>query len=326
MMMKAIVYTSYGQPEVLSLQEVPKPTPKDNEVLIQVHAASVNSWDWDLLRGVPYLVRLGGLRGPRYPILGADVAGRIVSVGKEIKQLRAGDEVFGDISGCNWGGFAEYVCARETALSIKPDGMSFEEAAALPQAAVLALQGLRKGELREGHKVLINGAGGGVGTFALQIAKSYGAEVTAVDHGSKLELLRSLGADKVIDYTKEDFTHNRHRRYDLILDVAGFRSMFDYKRALAPTGIYVMIGGSTPRILQLIIVGAWAKRTGNKKMNLLLHKPSRDDQDTIGKLYETGQIKPVIDRKYLLSQTADALKRLGEGNAKGKLIIQVMGK
>jgi len=252
---KAIVYTKYGPPDVLELKEVEKPTPKDNEVLIKVHAASVNSWDWDLLRGTPFLNRLGGLLKPKYKILGADIAGRVEAVGRNVKRFQPGDEVFGDLSECGWGGFAEYVCARENALALKPASMTFEEVAAVPQAAVMALQGLRdKGQIQPGQKVLINGAGGGVGTFAVQIAKSFGAEVTGVDSTRKLDMMRSIGADQVIDYTREDFTKSG-QRYDLILDVVAYRSIFDYKRALSPKGIYVFVGGSMAAAFQAVFLG-----------------------------------------------------------------------
>jgi NADPH:quinone reductase-like Zn-dependent oxidoreductase len=321
--MKAIVYAKYGTTDVLKLKEVEKPTPKDNEVRIKVHAASVNSWDWDLLRGIPYLVRLGGLLKPKYNILGADIAGRIEAVGRDVKLFLPGDEVFGDISGCGWGGFAEYVCADENALTLKPASMTFEEAAAMPQTAVLALQGLRdKGRIQKGQKVLINGAGGGVGTFAVQIAKSFGAEVTGVDNTSKLAMLLSLGADQVIDYTQEDFTqHGQH--YDLILDVVGNRSIFDYKRSLSPNGTYVMVGGSMARIFQVMFLGAWISMIGSKKMGILIHKPNKNDQNFMKELFEAGKVVPVIDRRYPLSEVAEALRYLGEGHPKGKVVIRV---
>ncbi len=321
--MKAIVYTKYGPPEVLQLKEVAKPTPKDNEVLVKVHAASVNSWDWDLLRGTPFLNRLGfGLLKPKYKILGADIAGRVEAVGRNVKQFQPDDKVFGDISGCGLGGFAEYVCARENALALKPASMTFEEVAAVPQAVVLALQGLRyKGQIQPGQKVLINGAGGGVGTFAVQIAKSFGAEVTGVDSTRKLDMMRSIGADHVIDYTKEDFTKNG-QRYDLILDNAAYHSVFDYKRALSAKGIYVMVGGSMARFFQVMFLGPWISMTGSKKMGLLLHKPNKDLAFMI-ELIESGKVVPVIDKRYPLSEVADALRYFGEGHAKGKVVITV---
>jgi len=319
--MKAIVYTKYGPPEVLELIEVEKPTPKDDEVLIKVHAASVNDWDWGLLRGQPFVNRLiFGLLKPKTKILGCDIAGRVETIGRNVKQFHPGDEVFGDISGCGWGGFAEYVCASEDALVLKPASMTFEEAAAVPQAALLALQGLRdKGQIQPGQKVLINGAGGGAGTFAVQIAKSFGAEVTGVDSTSKLDMMRSIGADQVIDYTQEDFTKNG-QRYDLILDFAAHHSIFDYKRALSPRGIYVMVGGSMARIFQALFLGPWISMTGSKKMGILALKPNKD-LAFMKELLEAGKVIPVIDRHYPLSEVAEALRYFGEGRAKGKVVI-----
>ena len=318
--MKAMVYTKYGTPDVLQLKEVEKPGPEDNEVLIKVHAASVNSWDWDLLRGTPFVNRLMfGLLKPKV-ILGCDIAGRVEAVGRNVKQLQPDDEVFGDLSGCGWGGFAEYVCARENALALKPACLTFEQAAAVPQAALLALQGLRyKGQIQPGQKILINGAGGGVGTFAVQMAKSLGAEVTGVDSTQKLEVVRSLGADHVIDYTQEDFTKNG-KPYDMILDVAGFRSIYDYRRALGPGGVYVMIGGSSALVFQLMFLGPWISMVGSKKMGILLHKPNKG-LDFITGLFEAGKVEPVIDRRYPLSEAADALRYFGAGLARGKVVI-----
>jgi len=319
--MKAIVYHKYGSPDVLELKEVEKPTPKGNEVLIKVHAASVNSWDWNLLRGTPFLVRLGGLLKPKYKILGADIAGRVEAVGRNVKQFQPGDEVFGDISGCGWGGFAEYVCARENALALKSASMTFEEAASVPQAAVLALQGLRdKGQIPPGQKVLINGAGGGVGTFAVQIAKTFGAEVTGVDSTGKLDMLRSIGADQVIDYTKEDFTKNG-QRYDLILDVVAYRSIFDYKRALRPNGICVLVGGSMAAIFKALFFGSLITR--GKKIGVLMHKPNKNDLNSMKELFEAGKVVPVIDRHYPLSEVPEALRYFGEGHVQGKVVITV---
>ncbi|MBO7744458.1 NAD(P)-dependent alcohol dehydrogenase [Paenibacillus sp. MWE-103] len=319
--MTAMVYDTYGSPEVLRIEEVDIPVPEDHEVLIEVHAASVNSWDWDLLRGKPYLTRLGGFRKPRYRILGADIAGRVITAGAKVKRFRPGDEVFGDLSGCGWGGFAEYVSASEEALTPKPAGLSYEQAAAIPQAAVLALQGMRdKGNLRNGHRVLINGAGGGVGTFAVQYAKLHGAEVTGVDSAGKLDMLRSVGADYVLDYTKDDFT-TIGQRYDLILDVVGNHSVSAVKRALASGGTYVMVGGSLHRILQALLaapLSAWLER---KKIAILVHKPNHDDQMVWKALVEAGQVVPVIDRQYPLRDAAQAMRYHGEGRAKGKIVV-----
>ena len=318
--MKAIVYTKYGSPDVLQLKEVEKPTPRDNEVLVKVHAASVNSWDWDLLRGTPFVNRLAfGILKPKI-ILGCDIAGRVEAVGNNVKQFQPGDEVFGDLSRCGWGGFAEYVCARENALAPKPVCLTFEQAAAVPQAGLLALQALRdKGQIQPGQRVLMNGAGGGVGSFAIPMAKSFGAEVTGVDSTNKMDFVCSLGADHVIDYTQEDFTNNG-QSYDLIIDVAGYRSIFDYKRALSAGGRYVMVGGSDTLFWQLMFLGPWVSMTSGKKMGLLLHKANKGI-DFMIELFEAGKVVPVIDRLYPLSKVAEALRYFGEGSIQGKIII-----
>jgi NADPH:quinone reductase-like Zn-dependent oxidoreductase len=322
--MKAIVYEKYGPPEVLQLKEVAKPTPEDNEVLIKVHAASVNSWDRDLMRGIPFFNRMTlGILKPKYKILGCDIAGRVEGLGKNVKQFQPGDEVFGDLSGCGFGGFAEYVCAPESSLTSKSDNMTFEEAAAIPQAGALALQGLRdKGQVQPGQEVLINGAGGGVGTFAVQIAKSFGAEVTGVDSTKKLDIIHSIGADHVIDYTQEDFAKNG-KHYDLILDVVTYRSIFDYRRVLNPKGIYVMLGGgSWAQVFQTMLLGPLISMIGTKKMGVLLLKPNRG-LDYIRELFETGKLVSVIDRRYPLSEVPEALRYFREGHVKGKVVITV---
>ena len=317
--MKAIVYHEYGQPEVLKLEEVDKPIPKDNEVLIKVHAVSINDWDWGLLRGKPFVNRIMfGILKPK-KILGSDIAGKVVAMGKDVKKFKKGDEVFGDISSGDWGGFAEYVRARENALTIKPASITFEQAAAMPQPGILALHGVRRGQIQKGQKVLINGAGGGAGSFAIQIAKSFGAEITGVDNAEKLDMMRSIGADHVIDYKKEDFTRNGET-YDFILDFAAHHSFFDYKRALNPKGIYIVVGGST--IFQTVLLGLLISIVSGKKMSLLLHKPNKD-LDSLIKLIETGKVKPIIDKVYPLSKTAEALRYFGEGHAKGKIVITV---
>jgi len=322
--MKAVVCTKYGSPDVLQLKEVKQPTPKDDEVLIKVHAASVNAADWHLLRGEPILLRLdSGFLKPKIEILGADIAGRVEAVGRAAKQFQLGEEVFGDISECGWGGLAEYVCARENALVLNPPGITFEQAAAVPMAAVTALQGLRdKGRIQAGQKVLINGASGGVGTFAVQIAKSFGAEVTGVCSSGKLDMVRSIGADQVIDYTREDFTQNR-RRYDLIIGANGFRSLSEYKRALNPRGIYVATGGSMAQIFQGLLLGPLISMTGSKKMGSLQARPNTMDLAFVKDLLEAGKVVPVIDRRYALSEVPEALRYLGEGHAKGKVVISV---
>jgi NADPH:quinone reductase-like Zn-dependent oxidoreductase len=323
--MKAIVCTTYGPPDVLQLQEVAKPTPKEDEVLVKVHAASVNAYDWHLLTADTFLVRLmgGGLLKPKKPIPGVDIAGRIEAVGSNVTQFRPGDEVFGDISRCGNGSFAEYAAAVESALALKPANLSFEEAAAVPMAAVTALQGLRdQGQIQPGQKVLINGASGGVGTFAVQLAKSFGAEVTAVCSTRNLDQARSLGADHVIDYTQEDFTHNGHQ-YDLILAANGYHPLAAYKRALTPRGIYVMAGGSMAQIFQAMLLGAWMSENGGKQLGGFTAKANQKDLVMLKELVEAGKVVPVIDRCYPLSATAEALRYLGAGHARGKIVITV---
>jgi len=321
--MKAIVYTEYGSPDVLRLKEVAKPTPKDDEVLIKLHAVSLNASDWETLTGKPLYARIGGLLKPKQQILGSDIAGRIEAVGAAVTEFQVGDAVFGDIL---WqkGGFAEYVCTSETSLALKPASMTFEQAAAIPQAALIALQALRDdGKIQAGKKVLINGAGGGMGTFGIQIAKMYEAEVTGVDHTEKLEFLRSLGADHVIDYTKEDYTKNG-RQYDLILDVIAKRSAFDYRRALSPTGIFVLVGGSMSALLQTVLLGALMSRDGGKTIGINTWKQNdKDDLALLEELFETGKVVPVIDRHYSLEAVPEALQYLGDGRLKGKAIIKL---
>ncbi len=322
--MKAIVYHTYGSPDVLQLKEVEKPTPQGNEVLIKVHATSVNAADWRLLRADPFLIRLAsGLLKPKNTILGADIAGRVEAVGRNVTQFRPGDQVFGDISGCGWGGFAEYVCADEHALALKPTNISFEQAAAVPMAAVTALQGLRtKGQIQAGQKVLINGASGGVGTFAVQIAKSFGAEVTGVCSTRKVDMVCSIGADHVIDYTQADFTKNG-QRYDLIIAANGNRSIFDYKRALTPNGMYVMTGGSGNQLSQAMLLGSWISMIGSKKMGNLLARPNQQDLAFVAELLEAGKVAPVIDRCYPLCEVPGAIRYLEEGHAQGKVVITI---
>jgi NADPH:quinone reductase-like Zn-dependent oxidoreductase len=321
--MKAIVYTHYGSPDVLQLIEVERPTPRDNEVLVQVHAVSVNAGDLHVLRADPFLIRLMGygLLRPKNTILGAAIAGRIKAVGANVTQFQPGDDVFGDVSESGWGGFAEYVCARADAMVLKPSRLSFEEAAAVPVAAVTALQGLRdKGHIQSGQKVLIYGASGGVGTFAVQLAKSFGAEVTAVCSTRNVDIIRSLGADHVIDYTREDFTQNGEQ-YDLILAANGNRSISEYKRALRPNGTYVMSGGSEKQMFQAMLLGPWLSMIGTKKMGNVMAKPNTRDLGFVKELLEEGQVIPVIDRRYPLRETAEALCYLEAGHARGKVVI-----
>jgi len=322
--MKAIVFTKYGSPDFFKLKEVEKPKPKDHEVLVKVFAVSINSWDWEILIAKPFVNRLmaGLLKPTRIKILGCDIAGRVEAVGKSIKQFQPGDEVFGDLSKCGWGGFAEYVCARDNAVALKPSSMTFEQAAAVPQAGLLALQALRyKGQIQPGQKVLFNGAGGGVGTLGIQIAKSFGAEVTGVDSTDKLDIMRSSGADHVIDYTQEDFTKNG-QHYDRIIDVAANRSIFDYKRALSNRGVFVMVGGSSSLVNKLLFLGPWISMTESKKMGLLLHKPNKG-LAFMKELIEAGKVIPVIDRCYSLNEVAEALRYYGEGQVKGKIVINL---
>jgi len=318
--MKAIVYEEYGSPDVLQLRDVEKPKPKDNEVLVKVHAASINYIDWQVLTGESFFLRLttGGLRKPKHQILGDDLAGRVETVGRSVKQFQPGDEVFG-IS--NFDAFAEYACVPENALVLKPASMTFEEAAAIPYAAITAYQGLRNhGKIQSGQKVLINGASGGVGTFAVQIAKSFGAEVTGVCSTKKVDFVRSIGADQVIDYTQDDFTQNG-QSYDLILAVGGSHSIFDYKRALNPNGIYVCAGGSLAQYFQAAILGPLISMTGSKKLGAMFSNPNQKDYEFLIELFEAGKVVPVIDRRFLLSEVPEALRYYGEGHSHGKVVI-----
>ena len=320
--MKAIVYHEYGSPEVLKLEEVEKPIPNDNEVQIKVHAVSLNGSDWEGLTGKPLYARIGGLRRPSEGILGSDIAGRVEMVGKNIQQFQPGDEVFGETLRYR-GGFAEYVCAPERGLARKPASLTFEQAAAIPQGAVIALQGVRdQGQVQPGQQVLINGAGGSAGMFAVQLAKIYGAEVTAVDNTLKLDFLRSLGADHVIDYTRQDFTKNG-KQYDLILDVIAHRPVFAYQRALRQNGSCFVVGGSVATMFQILFLGSWISRTAGKKLKLLMVRPNQKDLLYITGLCEAGKVVPVIDRRYPLSEVPEALRYLGEGRAKGKVVITV---
>jgi len=322
--MKAIVYTKYGSPDVLEFKEVEKPAVKDNDVLVKIYAASLNAADWHIMRADPFLARfVFGLLKPKFNIPGADIAGRVEAVGKNVKEFHPGDEVFGNLFECGLGGFAEYACATENALVLKPANLSFDEAAAVPLAAVTALQALcYKGSIQPGQKVLINGASGGVGTYAVQIAKSFGAEVTGVSSTGKLEMVRSLGADHVIDYTKEDFTKNG-QQYDLIIAANGYHPISDYKRALSPKGIYVMTGGTGAQMVEAMFQGSWISMTGSKKMGNLSMKSNKEDLIFMKELLEAGKVVPVIDRRYPLSEVADAMRYLEEGHARGKIVITV---
>jgi NADPH:quinone reductase-like Zn-dependent oxidoreductase len=324
--MKAMVYTSYGQPGVLHFSEVEKPAPTDNEVLIKIYAVSVNYSDWAMVRGKPFMLRLmvGGLFRPKNAILGKDIAGRVEAVGKNITQFQPGDEVYGDLSDCGFGALAEYVSVPEYAVALKPASLSFEEAAAVPEAALVALHGLREeGKIQPGQKVLIHGASGGIGTFAVQLAKCFGAEVTAVCSTRNVELVRSLGADHVIDYTKEDFASNR-QQFDLILATAGYRSIFEYERALKPGGILVATGGALAQIFQPMVLGPWISKVSHKTLTTLNNHPNQKDLALMATLLDSGKVKPIIDRRYPLSEVAEAIQYYGEGKSRGKVIINIV--
>jgi NADPH:quinone reductase-like Zn-dependent oxidoreductase len=317
--MKAIVYHNYGSPDTLRLEDIPAPIPGDDEVLVKVHAVSINSWDWDMLTGKPFEYRFfGGLLKPKSTkIHGCDIAGQVEAVGKNVKHFQVGDEVFGDLSEGGWGAFAEYVCTHENELFLKPSNMTFEEAACMSHGGNLAVQGLIDfGQIKSGQKVLINGGGGSTGTLAIQIAKTFDVEVTGVDRTEKLDLMCTLGADYVIDYTKEAFTKNR-QQYDLIFDVKTNHSVFDYKRALRPNGIYVTVGGKTSRILQLMLL---RKLFGNYKMHMVGYKANKD-LNYLVELFKAGKLKPVIDKCFPLEKTADAFRYFGEGRFKGKIVV-----
>jgi NADPH:quinone reductase-like Zn-dependent oxidoreductase len=325
--MKAIICTKYGSPDVLKLQDVAKPAPQDDEVLIKIHAASINSRDWRMMRANPFFIRLmpGGFLQPKNKILGGDVAGRVEAIGNNVKQFKPGNEVFGYLpSATGRGTFAEYVCAKENMITLKPANLTFEQAAAVPVAAMTALQGLRdKGNIQPGQKVLINGASGGVGTFAVQIAKAFGAEVTAVCSTRNLEMVRSIGADNVVNYKKEDFTKSG-QQYDLILAVNGYHPLSDYLHALKPEGTYVVAGGS---MLQLIQAAGKKKRnsnTGGQKTYIASLVQSQKDLNFIKELLESGKIMPVIDKCYPLSKVADALWYFEKVHPKGKVVISVV--
>jgi NADPH:quinone reductase-like Zn-dependent oxidoreductase len=318
--MKALIRDRYGPPEVLEVREVERPVPAAHEVLLRVHAASINDWDWGLLHGptLPF-----SPAAPK-PILGSDVAGRVAAVGSNVERFRMGDEVYGDLSRfgpSGWGGFAEYVCAPERALVLKPARMTFEQAAALPQAGQLAVQGLAaNGPLQPGQKILINGAGGGVGTIGVQLAKAEAVEVTGVDRASKLEMMRSIGFDHVLDYEKEDFTRTG-RRYDLIVDTKTNRSPFEYPRALTPTGTYATVGGEKMHmLLQVAIAGWWTRLTTGKTLRLIGLKQNRD-LPYLNERFEAGLLVPVIDGPYTLDEGREAFRHFGAGNHKGKIVI-----
>lgn len=319
--MKAIVYEEYGSAKNLQLKEAPKPIPKPNEVLIKIHAASVNSWDVDLVKGKPYIIRMGGWFKPKFKILGADISGTIEAIGREVKEFKIGDEVFGDLSGQNWGGFAEYVCVEEKPLARKPKNISHEEAAALAQAAVLALQSFDLlPKIKKGKKTLINGAGGGVGTIAIQLAKMHGLEITAVDRADKLNMLTTIGADHVMDYKKINYTQ-AGIKYDYIIDNIALHSFFDYRRTLKPDGTFVMTGGSIPLVFKTLVLGNIYSLFEKRKLKILAHRPIREDLYRLLHLFSENKIAPMIDNIFPLEKTPEAVELLGNGDIIGKAII-----
>ncbi|MCW4040615.1 MAG: NAD(P)-dependent alcohol dehydrogenase [Candidatus Bathyarchaeota archaeon] len=322
--MKAIIAPKYGGPEVLKLRDIETPSPKPNEVLVNVRAASLNAADFEILRGAWSARFLSPLR-PKHKIPGSDVTGQVEAVGEDVTEFQSGDNVVGDLFMYGHGAFAEYVCAPETAFTRKSAHMSFEEAATYPQAAIIALQALRgKKQIESGHKVLINGGGGGMGTFGIQIAKYYGADVTGVDSARKLDMMRSIGADHVIDYQQEDFT-KRGEYYDIIVDTVARRSLSSYKRVLNPGGLFVMVGGSRSAIFQAAFLGPLYSRDGDKHLGLnLWSEPyNKEDMDFLEELFEAGDVVPVIDRCYSLMKVPDALRYLEEGLALGKVVISI---
>lgn len=319
--MKAAVMEGYGSPDVLKLRDVARPTPKANEVLVRVHAASINDWDWGLLQGTPFVTRIfSGLRTPKVRILGCDIAGRVEAVGREVKAFQPGDEVYGDLCNSGFGAFAEYACAPEASLAHKPASMTFEQAAAIPQAGMLAVQGLIDvGRIRSGQTLLLNGAGGGVGIFALQLARLHDVEVTVVDKAGKLDMLLAMGADHAIDYLDEDFTKSG-KRYDLILDVKTNRSPRAYARALNHNGTYATVGGDLPRLLETWVLGPLMSRRYRQHMRVVMLKPNKD-LAYMNALCEAGKLAPVIDGTYTLADLPDAMRRFGSGDHKGKIIV-----
>jgi NADPH:quinone reductase-like Zn-dependent oxidoreductase len=322
--MKAIVYHHYGSPDVLKLEEVAKPLPQEGQVLVKVHAAATAAGDWHLLRGEPFIARLMvGLFKPKYKILGADVAGQVEAVGRNVTHFQPGDEVYGDLSNTGFGAFADYVAASEQAFALKPSNLTFAEAAAVPVSALTALQALRdNGKLQPGQAVLINGASGGVGTFAVQIAKALGGVVTAVCSTGKVEMVRALGADHVLDYSKDDFTQSG-KTYDLVVAVNGYHPLRDYQRALKPQGRYVMVGGTTAQMFEAMLLGPLRSKKAGQQLGAMLAKPNRQDLQVLKELIEAGKVKPVLDRCFPLAGVPDAIRYVEAGHARGKVIIEV---
>jgi NADPH:quinone reductase-like Zn-dependent oxidoreductase len=325
MIMKAIVQTEYGPPHVLQLQDVDRPSPKDDQALVKVHAAAINSGNLFMVSGKPFLSRMSsGLLRPKYLNPGSDVAGRVEAVGTNVTQFKPGDEVFADNFRGGFGTYAEYVCVPENEMALKPANVSFEEAAATPQAALVALQGLRNvGQIQAGQRVLIIGASGGNGTFAVQIAKAFETEVTGVCSTRNVDLVRSIGADHVLDYAHEDFAQ-AGEQYDLIIAMASYRPLQDYKRALRPGGIFVWAGGPLRGLFEAMLLGPWVSRKGNKKLTNLSHQPSQDDLVSVAGLMKAGKVKPVIDRCFPLAETAEAFRHYEAGHMQGKVVIVVL--
>lgn len=321
--MRAILLKEYGLPNVLKIGEVSKPTPKDEEVLVKIHSASINDWDWGLVRGKPFVIRMiYGLKKPRINIPGVDISGKIVEVGQKVKSFQVGDDIYCDLSDCGFGGFAEYVCVPERILFKKPSMINYNEASALPHAGLLALQGLvKKGKVKSGQSILINGAGGGVGTLGIQILKSYDVKVAGVDSGEKLNLMKSLGYDIVMDYKKVDFT-DTEERYDLILDTKSNRSVFKYARSLRKNGTYITVGGSMFRLFEILVLGSLISLFTGKKLSILTLKPNKGLNE-ISKLVEKGQVRPTVDGPYGFDKIPSLIKYLGEGRHKGKIIVEI---
>jgi NADPH:quinone reductase-like Zn-dependent oxidoreductase len=320
--MKAVVYEQYGPPDVLHVAELPEPIPTDDQIRIAIHAVSINGSDREALIGEPAYARMGGLRKPRYPILGSDIAGVVESVGRNITEFKPGDEVFGELPGYR-NGFAEYVCTHGKTLMVKPPSLTFAQAAAIPQGGVIAFNGIvTKGRVQPGQQVLINGGGGSGGVFAIQLAKLLGAQVTAVDNAHKLDFMRTLGADHVIDYTREDFATSG-KQYDLILDLIAYRSVFASVRALRPHGTYYVVGGLTRVLLQTALLGPWIRSTKKRKARVLVVPQNRKDLAAITELCTNGDVIPIIDRQYPLIETVDAMRYVSEGRARGKVVVTI---
>lgn len=320
--MKAVVCRRYGSPDVLEITDMEKPIPKAGEVLVKVYASSLNFGNLVLLKGEPFLARFAfGLTKPKFMIPGGDLAGTVEAVGKDVKQFKVGDEVYGDLATSGWGAFAEYAAVPESALTGKPVNLTFEEAAAVPMAGVTALQALRdKAQIKSGQKVLIHGASGGVGSFAVQLAKAFGAEVTALCSTRNIDIVKTIGADHTIDYTKEDFTTGPHK-FDLILGVNGHQPLSSYKNALNPDGIFVHVGGSESQMYQTMLQGPFLSLAGKKKFKSFLQRPNEKDLMQLRELIEAGKVKPVIDRCFHIGNISDAYKYFAEGHAQGKVVI-----